>query len=59
MWVARDKNKLLFLYDKKPKRNNNVGEWGHESIVTIIDEKLFPKLKWKDKPIKVTLAEVK
>lgn len=61
-YVARDKNKKLFLYRKsKPYLDNNVmyGSWNTFDDFMQIDRTLFPELKWTDEPILVELKVVK
>lgn len=63
MWVARDNNKLLFLYRDKPIKVQSGGY--HRSISRIsgdcweINSELFPNLKFEDEPLEVGLVEVK
>lgn len=57
MWVARDKNRNLMIFSKKPKRYISVWEnvyYGGTS--GRIDPELFPDLKWEDEPIEVELV---
>lgn len=62
MWVARDEDRRLFVYLKKPCRGNN-GTWDTESLDDCdffqINGAFFPSLKWEDEPIEVKLVEVK
>ena len=59
MWVARDKDDMLFLYKTKPKRDNIFEDWDMSLYGDCmkLNKKLFPKLKWEDEPIEVELKE--
>lgn len=58
MWVARDKNRTLYLFKKCPSRCFNI--WMQRlSIEVYIGElptALFHDLKWEDEPIEVELV---
>lgn len=59
MWVARDKNNKLYVYQNKPIKS--VDEWklsyGNGKIHMLsISNELFPSVKWEDKePTRVVL----
>lgn len=63
MYVARDKNKSLWLFIDKPKRSQTNGWWEVDTQNSLlrdddclqIDEELFPELRWQDEPIEVEL----
>ena len=46
MWIARDEDESLWLFEEKPYRYKNV--WCSNSTMYCINEKLFPKVKWED-----------
>lgn len=63
-YVARDKNKTLWLYMEKPTRNENLGSWtptcrtlssyyDFERFGLNIDD--YKDLTWEDKPVEVFL----
>lgn len=54
LWVARDKNGFLFVYEDKPTRRDNQREWLGR-FLTSMKNSYFPKLKWEDEPIEVEL----
>lgn len=57
MWVARDKNKTLWIHSEKPKRNVSIWETSsYGSTTGRIDPYLFPDLRWEDEPIEVDLV---
>lgn len=59
LWVARDKDKKLYLYDSKPKRDCDCGAWCSDlSCVCVISSSLFPDLTWEDEPIEVEMQTV-
>lgn len=57
-YIARDKDNYLFLYTKaKPILNKETGMWVSTQVGDYmeIDKEEFPKLKYNDEPIEVTL----
>lgn len=55
VWVARDKDGELYLYDANPKRRSECfGSqfWGHSMV---LDESMFPEVTWENSPWKVEL----
>lgn len=60
MWIARDKDGSLWLYDEKPIREEKCSVWINESNITdegigVLQPTMFPSLKWEDEPIEVDL----
>lgn len=61
MWVARDKNGMLWLYISKPKRYKISWQVDTSGFLTEndcleLDSSLFPNVKWEDKePTEVEL----
>lgn len=55
LWVARDKNGELYLYNEKPERYNDSEVWCACGICSKLDNNLFPGLKFEDKPVEVVL----
>ena len=55
MWVARDKDGELYLYDAYPKRGSEFfgSQFGYNSMV--LDESMFPEVTWENSPWKVDL----
>lgn len=57
MWVARDKDGHLFLWDRQPERGGTL--WIVKNTVLQhwfeIDASLFPDLKWEDEPIEIEI----
>lgn len=56
MWIARDKDSELYMYEEKPTRHCSANIW----VSTVEDEvamprHLFPELKWEDEPIEVEI----
>lgn len=48
MWIARDKNGLVFIYLNKPRKSENKGYWdGYDYYINIPDE-CYPEVKWED-----------
>lgn len=56
LYVARDKNESLYLYEYKPKKNRTI--WNDNlGFVEELDSNLFPEVKWEDKePTEVELV---
>lgn len=59
MWIARDKDNSLWLYDEKPVRNEKEEDWTiaspTDTAVGVLDKDMFPKLQWEDEPLEVDL----
>ena len=57
MFVARNKNRDLYLFKSKPQRNEKFGFWSCGSnYIKITDnyhKKMFKNLQWKDNPKEV------
>ena len=54
LWVARDKNGFLFVYEDKPTRCDNQKEWIGRFLCSMKNS-YFPELKWENDPIEVEL----
>ena len=52
LWVARDKNGFLFVYEDKPERCDNQKEWIGRFLCSMRNS-YFPNLNWEDEPIEV------
>lgn len=46
MWIARDKDWTLFLYETKPTKGSR--SWKCEGRYYSISMDLFPEVKWED-----------
>lgn len=60
MWVARDKDGSLWLYNEKPTREEKSSCWINKSSITnegigTLQLTMFPDLKWEDEPIEIEL----
>lgn len=62
MWIARDKDDSLWLYNEKPVRNEEENDWTISSptdnAVGKLYSTMFPELKWEDEPVEVDLVDV-
>ena len=58
LWVARDGNGKLYLYNENPKYYNNLEAWFVGGICSKLDNNFFPNLTWKDEPIEVELHQL-
>lgn len=55
LYVARDKNGSLYLYEYKPKKHSII--WTNLGFVEELDSDLFPEVKWEDEePTEVELT---
>lgn len=60
MFVARDKDNSLYLYQFKPTRQLDTWyDWddGDRSGIIELDENCFTNLKWQDEPIEVITVD--
>lgn len=58
MWLARDENDSLWLFEEKPYKDKSL--WGSNSTMYSINEKLFPEVKWEDEgPRELVLKPIK
>lgn len=58
MWVARDKDGHLFIWNKLPHRGCEYWEYIGTLVHWLeIDSSLFPDLKWEDEPREVELID--
>ena len=53
LWVARDNNGKLYLYNEKPKYYNDLEVWFSGRICAKLDNNILPDLTWEDEPIEV------
>lgn len=60
MWIARDKDNSLYLYNVKPAKSGDIWRMIGQSTygqAMEIDYNLFPEVKWEDKePLKVDIV---
>lgn len=62
LWVARDKNKDLYLFWTKPKKDIDFEQWRNQygDSIQELGKSLLPEVKWTDKqPTKVKLEVIK
>ena len=55
IWVARDGNGELYLYNEKPEYYNNLEVWFVGGICSKLNNNFFQNLTWKDDPLEVEL----
>ena len=51
MWIARDKNQMLYVFEEKPIKNERFEIWSPLSAdenFMDINPNLFPEVKWED-----------
>ena len=58
MWIARDKDQTLWLFENKPVREDDLWSNSDSDCMKLSDTtgQLFPDLKWEDEPIEVDLV---
>lgn len=58
LWIARDKNSCLYLFDKPPKLENSYffPQRGYDSF--LLDSELFPEVTFENSPREVELKLV-
>lgn len=62
IWIARDKDGSLYLYEEKPVRIDCGDYWSFRDlddnpICCEIDGYLFPELTWDSEPIELVIKE--
>lgn len=68
MWIARDKDETLWLFEEMPQRITgdiykddgwwcDVEDTSRNMSYCMLDSNLFPDLKWEDEPREVVLVE--
>lgn len=68
MWIARNKDGKLQLFEGHPTKEVEKGEWNYYTIFSdfrperehwfsskILDRGLFPNLTWEDEPVEVDI----
>lgn len=56
LYIARDKNEDLYLYECKPKKNEEFGMFfKNTGKIYNIDDSLFPEITWENSPQQVEL----
>ena len=58
LWVARDNNGKLYLYNEKPEYYNDLKVWFSGRICAKLDNNLLPYLTWEDEPIEVEPRQI-
>ena len=63
MWIARDKNRELYVFEEKPIKNKNFENWtlrAADENYMRINPNLFPEVKWSDEePRELVLKPIK
>ena len=65
MWLARDADGELCMYDVKPVKQEDLGVWGFDWEVSQgdsceINRDMFPEVKWSDEePRELVLKPIK
>ena len=64
MWIARDKDGTLLLFEKKPGRAKDRWEWQERFFIIgtfpLVDVPSFVnQLEWKDAPLQIKLSMTK
>lgn len=53
MWIARDKNGELWIFENKPVKEDDIYNNSDSDYMKISDKTVFPELKWEDEPLEV------
>ncbi|MBW2476306.1 MAG: hypothetical protein JRE63_03155 [Deltaproteobacteria bacterium] len=58
MYLARDKNKDLYLFSSKPQRGRDCwwAETGVDGTYLKIEKSLYPEVTWESEPLEVILS---
>ena len=57
MWLARDKDGKLAMYENKPFKGERAGQWSLGGQWVFLLEDWFPEVQWSDnEPTKVKLV---
>jgi hypothetical protein len=61
MYLARDKNNDLYLFNEHPQRGNECwwAEAGVDGTYLKLDKSLYPEVSWDSEPLPVDLIPVK
>lgn len=58
IWIARDEDGSLFLYDRKPiGKNSTAWLMSPNCMYERIDEDWFPEVTWESEPIELVIKE--
>lgn len=62
MWIARDKNQMLYVFEERPIKNKHFENWiplsADENFMEI-NPNLFPEVLWEDEePRKLVLKPI-
>lgn len=55
MWIARDKDGELWLFENKPVKENDIWNNSGSDYMKILDTTLLPDLKWENEPMEIEL----
>lgn len=56
LWIARDKNKSLYLYDKKPFRREVHFYAENDAWACYLDSSLYPEVTFENSPKQLILT---
>lgn len=58
MFIARDKNNDLYLFNERPVRGNECwwAESGLDGSYLRLDKTLYPEITWESEPVPVALT---
>ena len=60
MFIARDKNRDLYLFAELPRRGNECwwAEAGLDGTYLRLDKSLYPEVNWESEPLPVRLVKL-
>ena len=57
IWIARDKDGKLVMYEKEPLKDKLAGQWTLGGWFEFLPKNWFPEVHWSDKkPLKIFLV---
>ena len=59
IWIARDKNGVLFAFSVKPVRNDLSDAWvtDDDLLCCCMHDDWFPEVTWENSPIELVIEE--
>lgn len=57
LWIARDKDKELYIFTEKPQLHNNELRWypTEESLCSELDKRMFPEITFENSPQEIKI----
>ena len=58
LWIARDYDGSLWLFEKEPIYDESIDGWTDRSSVLILESNLYPEVTFENSPMEVELKLV-